>query len=127
MEKLVSLFYEKYAATATDSVRSFIDTIDWDNRFIGIKGSRGVGKTTVVLQYIKLNYKPDKRVLYVSLDHLYFLENTLYDLVADFYKKGGEFIAIDTSLSRLQAGDLCLILIDQVDEALAHIAQRVAN
>ena len=95
MEKLVSLFYEKYAATATDSVRSFIDTIDWDNRFIGIKGSRGVGKTTVVLQYIKLNYKPDKRVLYISLDHLYFLENTLYDLVADFYKKGGEFIAID--------------------------------
>jgi hypothetical protein len=95
MEKLVSLFYEKYSATATDSVRSFIDTIDWDNRFIGIKGSRGVGKTTVVLQYIKLNYKPDKRVLYVSLDHLYFLENTLYDLVADFYKKGGEFIAID--------------------------------
>lgn len=95
MEKLVSLFYEKYAATATDSVRSFIDTIDWDNRFIGIKGSRGVGKTTVVLQYIKLNYKPDKRVLYISLDHLYFLENTVYDLVADFYKKGGEFIAID--------------------------------
>ena len=38
----------------------------------------------------------------------------------------GEFLAIDTALSRLQAGDLCLILIDQVDEALAHIAQRVA-
>lgn len=95
MEKLVSLFYEKYAATATDSVRSFIDTIDWDNRFIGIKGSRGVGKTTLVLQHIKLNYQPDKRVLYISLDHLYFLENNLYDLVTDFYKKGGEFIAID--------------------------------
>jgi predicted AAA+ superfamily ATPase len=95
MEKLVSLFYEKYAVTATDSVRSFMDTIDWDNRFVGIKGSRGVGKTTLVLQYIKLNYQPDKRVLYISLDHLYFIENTLYDLVADFYKKGGEFIAID--------------------------------
>ena len=39
----------------------------------------------------------------------------------------GEFLAIDTALSRLNAGDLCLILIDQVDEALAHIAQRVAN
>lgn len=38
----------------------------------------------------------------------------------------GEFLAIDTALSRLQTGDLCLILIDQVDEALAHIAQRVA-
>jgi cyanophycin synthetase len=39
----------------------------------------------------------------------------------------GEFLAIDTALSRLEAGDLCLILIDQVDEALVHIAQRVAN
>jgi cyanophycin synthetase len=39
----------------------------------------------------------------------------------------GEFLAIDTALSRLEAGDLCLILIDQVDEALAHIARRVAN
>jgi cyanophycin synthetase len=39
----------------------------------------------------------------------------------------GEFVAIDTALARLQAGDLCLILIDQVDEALAHIAQRVAG
>ncbi len=39
----------------------------------------------------------------------------------------GEFLAIDTALARLQAGDLCLILIDQVDEALAHIAKRVAE
>lgn len=95
MEKLVSQFYEKYATISTSQIRSFIDTIDWDNRFIGIKGSRGVGKTTLLLQYIRLNYKPDKRVLYISLDNLYFLENKLYDLVADFYKKGGEFIAID--------------------------------
>ena len=39
----------------------------------------------------------------------------------------GEFVAIDTALARLQPGDLCLILIDQVDEALAHIAQRIAE
>lgn len=39
----------------------------------------------------------------------------------------GEFVAIDRALSRLEAGDLCLILIDQVDEALAHIARRVAE
>jgi cyanophycin synthetase len=39
----------------------------------------------------------------------------------------GEFLAIDTALGRLQPGDLCLILIDQVDEALAHIGQRVAE
>ncbi len=39
----------------------------------------------------------------------------------------GEFLATDTALARLQAGDLCLILIDQVDDALAHIAQRVTG
>ena len=39
----------------------------------------------------------------------------------------GEFLAIDTALARLQSGDLCLILIDQVEEALAHIAQRIAE
>lgn len=95
MQKLVSQFYEKYAQVQIQLVRDFMHTIDWDNRFIGIKGSRGVGKTTLLLQYIRLNFEPNKTVLYVSLDHLYFLENTLYDLVSDFYKKGGLFIAID--------------------------------
>lgn len=95
MQRLYSQFYEKYALVQTEQVRDFMHAIDWDNRFIGIKGSRGVGKTTLLLQYIRLNFKPDKTVLYVSLDHLYFLQNTLYDLVNDFYKKGGLFIAID--------------------------------
>ncbi|QBN19840.1 ATP-binding protein [Flavobacterium nackdongense] len=95
MQRLYSQFYEKYALVQTSQVRNFINTIDWDNRFIGIKGSRGVGKTTLLLQYIRLNFKPDKSVLYISLDNLYFLENNFYDLVDDFYKKGGQFIAID--------------------------------
>jgi uncharacterized protein len=95
MQRLYSQFYEKYALVQTSQVRNFMDTIDWTNRFIGIKGSRGVGKTTLLLQYIRLNFKPDKSVLYISLDNLYFLENNLYDLVDDFYKKGGQFIAID--------------------------------
>lgn len=95
MQRLYRQFYEKYALVQTSQVRNFMDTIDWTNRFIGIKGSRGVGKTTLLLQYIRLNFKPDKSVLYISLDNLYFLENNLYDLVDDFYKKGGQFIAID--------------------------------
>jgi len=95
MENVVRQFYEKYALIQTESIRSFIKTIDWNNRLIGIKGSRGVGKTTLILQYIRLNFKPDSTVLYVSLDSLYFLENKLYDLASDFYKKGGEFLAID--------------------------------
>ncbi len=95
MQKLVQQFYEKYALIQTNNIRSFIKTIDWNNRFIGIKGSRGVGKTTLILQYIRLHFKPNSSVLYISLDSLYFLENKLYDLAYDFYKKGGEFLAVD--------------------------------
>ncbi len=95
MENLIQRFYEKYAQTNTKLVRDFINKVDWSNRLIGIKGSRGVGKTTLLLQYIKLNYKPDNKVLYTSLDSLYFTENNLFDLAEAFYKKGGELLVLD--------------------------------
>ncbi|MBW6482093.1 MAG: AAA family ATPase [Vicingaceae bacterium] len=95
MEKLRQKFYEKYALTQTETVRDFINTIDWQNRFVGIKGSRGVGKTTILLQYIKQHYQPNNDVLYVSLDDLYFSENNLYNLADIFYKKGGKLLAVD--------------------------------
>jgi predicted AAA+ superfamily ATPase len=95
MESLRQKFFEKYAFTQLKTVRDFMHTIDWTNRFIGIKGSRGVGKTTLVLQFIKQNFKADNKVLYVSLDNIYFSENRLYDLADDFNKKGGELLAVD--------------------------------
>ncbi len=95
MEALRQKFYEKYALTQTKTARNFINTIDWSNRFIGIKGSRGVGKTTLLLQYIKQNFKPDNTVLYISLDNFYFTENRLYEFADVFYKKGGKLLAID--------------------------------
>lgn len=95
MEGLVRRFYEKYAQISTEFVRDFIKQVDWSNRFIGIKGSRGVGKTTLLLQYIRLNYKPNEKVLYASLDNLFFTENRLYDLADTFYKKGGELLVLD--------------------------------
>jgi predicted AAA+ superfamily ATPase len=95
MEVLKQKFYNKYALTQISNVRSFINSIDWSNRFIGIKGSRGIGKTTLILQYLKMHYKTDNKVLYVSLDDLYFVENKLYNLADNFYKKGGELLAID--------------------------------
>jgi len=95
MEKLTQKFYEKYAYVQTELIRDFSHKIDWSNRFIGIKGSRGVGKTTLILQYIKQNYVPDSSVLYVSLDDLYFTDNKLYDLADRFHKKGGRLLAID--------------------------------
>lgn len=95
MEKLVRKFLAKYNHTDISNVRLFINDIDWRNRFIGIKGSRGVGKTTLLLQYIKLNFDAHREALYISLDDLYFSENNLYDLAEEFHTKGGKFLAID--------------------------------
>lgn len=95
MEILIQRFYEKYNQTSVRLVRDFMQSIDWSNRFIGIRGSRGVGKTTLLLQFIKQRFKPDYRVLYVSLDHLYFSDHLLYDLADEFQKKGGELLALD--------------------------------
>lgn len=95
MEELFRGFYEKYNWTKTTHVREFIHKIDWNDRLIGIKGSRGVGKTTLILQYIKKHFNAGKEVLYVSLDHLFFTENTLYELAGRFYRQGGVLLALD--------------------------------
>ena len=95
MESIRQKYYEKYAQTQIKTVRNFINKIDWTDRLIGIKGSRGVGKTTLLLQYLKKKLKPDYKSLYVSLDNFYFTEHRLYEMADDFYKNGGEFLALD--------------------------------
>lgn len=95
MELLIRRFYEKYANTNVATMREFASVVDWSNRLIGIKGSRGIGKSTLLLQHIKKNYKADNKVLYVSADHFWFAEHRLYELAEEFYKKGGELLVID--------------------------------
>ena len=95
MEIIQQKFFEKYAHTQTDVIRDFIHEIDWNNRLIGIKGSRGIGKSTLLLQYIKKNFKPNNQILYASLDNFYFSENKLYHLADDFQKKGGQTLVLD--------------------------------
>ncbi len=70
--------------------------INWNNRLIAITGARGVGKTTLILQYIKekLNISPDE-VIYVTMDDLYFSKNTLVDFTDEFVKKGGKYLFLD--------------------------------
>ena len=64
-------------------------------RMVGIKGSRGVGKTTLLLQYAK-KYLVDKEpFIYISLDNLYFTENKLIDFADDFVKNGGKYLLVD--------------------------------
>lgn len=96
MEGLVEKFRFKLSLTSTDFVRDLGSDINWNARLIGVKGARGVGKTTMLLQHIKMNLtKVLDKTLYVSLDSIWFSNNTLVDLADDFVKKGGEYLFLD--------------------------------
>ncbi len=74
------------AQTSTHIIRELMNQIHWDNPLIAIRGSRGVGKTTLMLQYIKLNFQPGSReVLYCTLYSIYFSNHTLSELIERFY------------------------------------------
>ena len=95
MEGLHEKFIRKIEQTKVSFTRSLIHSIHWKARLIGIKGARGVGKTTLILQYIKLNLPIDQSTLYVSLDNIWFAENSLSDLTDQFVKRGGKFLFLD--------------------------------
>ncbi len=75
--------------------RSIASKLPWDERLLGIKGSRGIGKTTLLLQYIKKNYGLNPEALYVTLDDPYFYNHNLLDLADNFVARGGEHLFID--------------------------------
>ena len=94
MEQLIELFRRLLLLTDTSYIRYLYDKIDWSARMIGIVGPRGVGKTTMLLQRIKLNHSLDD-TLFINADDLYFAEHRLFDLASDFYKNGGRHLFID--------------------------------
>ncbi|MDR0750393.1 MAG: AAA family ATPase [Tannerellaceae bacterium] len=76
--------------------RLLMDEIDWNDRLIGIKGSRGVGKTTFLLEYAREFFGKDNReCLYINLNHFYFTECRIIDFAAEFRSKGGKVLLID--------------------------------
>ena len=76
--------------------RALMDEINWDDRMIGIKGTRGVGKTTFLLQYAKEHFdKEDRSCLYVNMNDFYFQGRGIADFAADFYHQGGRTLLID--------------------------------
>ena len=94
MRTLYQKFETLLQNTSTDFKRYLYEKVSWDSRMIGIIGPRGVGKTTMILQYIKENLD-SKRALYVSADDLYFSENRLLDLADVFSKNAGQYLFID--------------------------------
>ncbi|RLD50797.1 MAG: AAA family ATPase, partial [Bacteroidetes bacterium] len=95
MEKLVNNSVKKIENVNLNFKRFLIDKINWTRRLIGIKGARGTGKTTMLLQYIKENIGVSDEVLYVSLDNIYFSEYKLVDLADSFAKTGGKYLFLD--------------------------------
>lgn len=95
MENLIRQHIERLKKTTTTFIRDIVKQINWNDRLIIIKGARGVGKTTLLLQYLKLmNAKPNE-YLYISMDSLYFANNRLFDFAEDFIQKGGRGLFID--------------------------------
>ena len=96
MEQLLSQHLRLLSHLNMPFERSLMNKINWNSRLIGIRGARGVGKTTMMLQYLKKTYGNNPNIaLYVSLDHIYFTRHSLIDLVEQFYQRGGKCLFLD--------------------------------
>jgi len=96
MQQLFSTFHQQINRVSTGFKRYLYHEIHWQNRLIAIIGSRGTGKTTLLIQHIKLNYDwTSGEVLYASLDNLWFSTHTLLSLADEFSKQGGKALYLD--------------------------------
>jgi predicted AAA+ superfamily ATPase len=94
MEELKAHYNKLLRDTPVDFLRMNHLKINWKVRMLGITGPRGVGKTTMILQHIKLNLPTDE-TLYVMADDFYFAGHTLVSLADEFEKRGGKTLFID--------------------------------
>ena len=94
MDRLQDRFSKLLQEVSTDVHRYMYHQINWNNRMIGLTGPRGVGKTMLILQYLKENL-PRENSLYVTAEDFYFVEHRLLDLADLFVKQGGKHLFID--------------------------------
>ncbi len=95
-EHIQDISERRVRETSTDIKRFLYDRIDWSDRLIAILGSRGTGKTTLLLQHIKDEFKSNRDVvLYASLDNIWFKTHDVMDMVDYHYKHGGRYIFLD--------------------------------
>ena len=95
MENLIKYSQIKLNRTSLVFSRYLLDDIEWADRLIGIKGARGVGKTTLMLQRLKIKYGSSLKAIYVTLDSFYFTKNRLFDFAEQFYLNGGRVLFLD--------------------------------
>ena len=95
MERLFATYGRLLAETNLSFTRYLYDTINWDNRLIVIKGAKGVGKTTMLLQHIKRSFPDVQKALYASVDNLWFTTHSILDLAEYHYTHGGTHLFLD--------------------------------
>lgn len=95
MEILIE-FQDSMLRHVTNTFRRYLhQTINWQQRMIGIKGPRGAGKTTLMLQYLKFDLGMPSDALYITADHTWFYTHSLLETATDWYKQGGRRLFID--------------------------------
>jgi len=95
MEKLRLRSNQKIERVSTTFKRDDFQRLDWSVRLMGLKGARGIGKTTLFLQHLKIMHQFSETAIYLSLDDVYFTENKLVDVVEEFYRTGGLYLYLD--------------------------------
>ena len=95
LDNLRNTFLRQLSNTSLEFKRYMHNSFDMNDKLIGILGSRGVGKTTFILQYLKELEIPLEKKLYFSVDHFYALNYSLYEIAQEFSKIGGKVLAID--------------------------------
>ena len=95
INKLYEIQERLIERTALTFHRYLYHQINWNNRLISVKGARGTGKTTMLLQRIKEHFRDSNKALYASLDNLWFANHSLFDLVDDHVSHGGTHIFLD--------------------------------
>jgi len=92
---LLTAYHRRLATTDMRFVRFLHDKINWKSRLIGIRGSRGTGKTTLLLQHIKKYFHDVDNALWVSLDNIWFKTHSLPQLVEYLYSHGLRYLFVD--------------------------------
>lgn len=96
MQRLFQLQEQLLGLTPMEIVRDCASKINWESQLVAIRGPKGVGKSTILRQYIKQHYAPnDQSALYCSLDANYFVDHSILDLVEQFYRIGGKHLFLD--------------------------------
>lgn len=95
MQNLITKSDKKIRGVSLKITRYLLSKLDINNRLTIIRGARGVGKTTILLQFANKFFNKNKTVLYVALDDLFFIQNTIYSLAEEFSKNNGFLLLLD--------------------------------